>query len=252
MPSPSPFLQTTLQPDGLLVLTMTQPGKKNAMNAAMRDALAMSITTAATDPQVRALLLTGADGSFSAGGDIQGLMTVEPADFRAYLQRGHALVRALWTLEKPSVAAIEGVGVGGGLALAMCCDSIVMGRGARIGFTFARIGFVPDWGTIFTVARRIGTARAEALFLGADLLDAARALEIGLVDQVVDDGTALSTAMISASKLASLPAGAFAATKRLLRALPGTLEAALEEELAAQDSRFKSPEFLDGVQRFLK
>ncbi len=237
--------------EGVVRLTMSQPGKKNAMNATMRESLRSKIAEAATDPDTRALILTGGDGDFSAGGDIQGLMRVETSDFRGYLQKGHRLVRAFWSFEKPAVAAIEGVGVGGGLALAMCCDHIVMGASARIGFTFVKIGFVPDWGTPYTVVQRVGKTAATRLFQTADLVCSEEALRIGLVDAVVDDADVQKEAIDAASRLARRPPQAFALTKRMMRTATDSLDTALEYELAAQQSCFKSDEFLEGVRPFL-
>lgn len=245
-------LEERLAAPGIVQLVMNQPHKKNALNAAMREALAERITVLSDDPAVSALILTGADGNFSAGGDIQGLMKVDKADFRRYLKRGHQLVLKLWNVEKPTVAAIEGVGVGGGLALAMCCDIIVMGRSATIGFSFLKIGFVPDWGTLFTVTQRVGTARARELFLTADLIDAARARDIGLVDLVVEDDQVQSAAVAAAQRLAQRSRRAYAYTKRFLQNLPATLEQTLEFETLAQEDCFKSEDFLAGVAPYLK
>lgn len=244
-------LETRVAP-GIVRLAMHQPGKKNAMNAAMREALARRVDSLAADPAVEALVLTGSQGSFSAGGDLHGLMAVERAAFRDHLASGHELVKKLWRLEKPSVAAIEGVGVGGGLALAMCCDHVVMGRSARIGFTFLRIGFVPDWGTLYTVPRRVGSAQARSLFLSAEMVDAGRALAIGLVDEIVADDEVHAAALSAAQRLARQPKRAYALTKRFLQNLPATLEQTLEFELMAQDGCFKSEDFLRGVQPFIE
>ena len=237
--------------EGLVRLTMSQSGKKNAMNAEMRETLRTEMMEIAANPAIGAVILTGADGDFSAGGDIQGLMEVQESEFRAYLKQGHRVVRAFWDFEKPAVAAIEGVGVGGGLALAMCCDHIVMGASARIGFTFVKIGFVPDWGTPFTVAQRVGRATAAKLFLSAELVGADEALRIGLVDAVVADAEVQQVGIDTALMLARRPRQAFALTKRMTRTTPDSLDAALELELAAQQNCFKSDEFLEGVKPFL-
>jgi len=248
---PHPLLDVDQPAEGILRLAMRQPAKKNALNAAMREALFERLEAAAVDPAVRAVVLTGAEGTYSAGGDLQGLQAVEPADFRAYLQRGHRLVQLLYRFEKPTVAAIEGVGVGGGLALALCCDAIVMGRSARVGFTFLRIGFVPDWGTLHTLGRRVGPARARQLFLDPQLMDAERALAIGLADEAADDGRVQDTALATAVRLAGQAPRAYALTKRLLQTLPADLDGALEAELIAQQSCFAGPEFREGVAAFL-
>ena len=245
------FLEEQRPAPGIVRLLMRQPGKKNALNAAMREALAERIASCATAPDVDALILTGADGEFSAGGDLQGLMQIDKNEFRSYLKRGHELALRLWTLEKPAIAAIEGVGVGGGLALAMCCDHIVMGRSARIGFTFIKIGFVPDWGTLFTVPHRIGIARARELFLSGELIDASRALAIGLVDRVVDDADVQQAAVDVAADLARQPKRAYAYVKRFLENLPASFEQTLEFEAMTQENCFKSQEFLAAVEQLL-
>lgn len=238
--------------DGLLRLTMNQPAKKNAMNATMRGALRQAVAAASVDQSAKAIILTGAGGEFSAGGDIQGLMAVNKTDFRRSLKDGHEVVKTFWWFEKPMVAAIEGVGVGGGLALAMCCDHIVMGRSARIGFTFMKIGFVPDWGTPFTVARRVGPAAARRLFQTCDIVGSEDALRLGLVDEVTDDGKVQERAIAAAQKLAAQPPKAFAFTKRFLQTMPDNLDAALEMEAMVQENCFKSDEFLRGVERFIR
>ena len=236
---------------GLVRLTMTQPGKKNAMNASMRETLRSELVEVAANPAIGAVILTGADGDFSAGGDLHGLMQVQKSEFRDYLKHGHQVVRAFWNFEKPAVAAVEGVGVGGGLALAMCCDHIVMGASARIGFTFVKIGFVPDWGTPYTVAQRVGKATAAKLFLSAELVSADEALRIGLVDAVAADAEVQQAAIDTARRLARQPRRAFALTKRIMRTIPDSLDAALEFELSAQENCFKSDEFMEGVKPFL-
>lgn len=246
------LLEERFAAPGIVQLVMNQPHKKNALNASMREALADRFTALADDPAVSAIILTGAGGDFSAGGDIQGLMKVDKVDFRRYLKRGHRLILKLWNFEKPTVAAIEGVGVGGGLALAMCCDFIVMGRSATIGFSFLKIGFVPDWGTLYTVTHRVGIARARELFLSAGLIDGARARDIGLVDLVVEDDQVQPAAVAAAQRLSQHSRRAYAYTKRLLQNLPATLEQTLEFETSAQENCFKSEDFLTGVAPYLK
>jgi enoyl-CoA hydratase/carnithine racemase len=245
------FLEERLAAPGIVQLVMNQPGRKNAMNSAMREALAARVEALAADREVEALVLTGANRTFSAGGDIHGLIKVEKSEFREYLKRGHALVLKLWNFEKPAVAAIEGVGVGGGLALAMCCDHIVMGQSARIGFSFLKIGFVPDWGTLFTVTQRIGASRARQMFLAAELVDAAHACKIGLVDEVVADDEVQAAAVAAARRLMRQPKRAYAYTKRFLQSMPASLEQALEFEVMVQENCFKSEDFLKGVAPFL-
>ena len=248
----SDFVKLDRLESGILRLVMNQPGKKNAMNAAMRTELREQVEAAAVDRETKAVILTGADGEFSAGGDIQGLMAVDKANFRHNLKAGHKVVESFWELEKPLISAIEGVGVGGGLALAMCADHIVMSETARIGFTFMKIGFVPDWGTPFTVAKRVGPGVARRLFQSCDTLDAQEAWRIGLVDEIVPAATVQHRAVDAAKKLAARPPRAFAYTKRLMQSLPNNLDAALEMEVMVQENCFKNEEFMAGVERFIR
>lgn len=246
------ILQSTTEDGGVVHLSLSQRSKKNAINYRMREKLLEILEEQAAGGRARAIVLSGDGENFSAGGDIEGLLKVEPKDFRAYLQRGHKLVRALWNLEIPTVAAIEGIGVGGGIALAMCCDHVIAARSARIGFTFLKIGFVPDWGTIFTLSQRVGVTRARNIFLNAELLTANEAKDLGIVDQVVDDGEAVASALARAEKLAAMPRDAYTYTKKFLQNLPNNLEQALEFELFAQQTCFKSEDFMRSTARFLR
>ena len=236
---------------GIVRLTLSQPNKKNAIDAAMRDALAEQVDAALADMAVRALILAGAGGTFSSGGDLQSLLATPRERFRHRLESGHRLIRRLWTAEKPVVAAIEGVAAGGGAALALCADSVVMAHDSRFAFTFLRIGFVPDWGIPYTLAMRIGHGAARRALLQSETFDAVRAVATGLADAAVPAGEVQGVAVAQARAMAGLTPQAFALTKRLMRSLPATMDGALEAELAAQTICFGSPEFEAGVKAFL-
>jgi 2-(1,2-epoxy-1,2-dihydrophenyl)acetyl-CoA isomerase len=236
--------------EGVMRLTMNQPAKKNAMSRDMREGLHAQFRSAIDNPLVRALILTGAGGTFSAGGDLDGIARVSPAEFRAYLSGGHDLVRTVYACPKPLVAAIEGVGVGGGVALALCADVIVMADSARMGLPFLKVGFVPDWGTLHTLPRRVGWATAQRLFLEARLIDAGEAASIGLCDAVAPAAELQNVAVARAVHLALQAPAALAATKRILGQLAGSLEEALARELDAQDEAFRGAEFAEGLAAF--
>lgn len=235
---------------GILRLIMSEPVKKNAMSRAMREQLLRALESAVHDPAVHAVVLTGANGTYSAGGDLDGIAQLAPETFRSYLADGHKLVRAAYHFPKPLVAAIEGVGVGGGVALALCGDLILMSRSARLGLPFLKIGFVPDWGTLHTLPRRVGWQNAYRLFAMAGLIGAEEAARIGLCDEVADEGAVQARAVETAAALAQQPPNAFAQLKRIMGDLSGSLDAALEAELDAQDACFRGAEFAEGLKAF--
>jgi 2-(1,2-epoxy-1,2-dihydrophenyl)acetyl-CoA isomerase len=237
---------------GILRLAMNLPEKMNAMNLEMRIALEEAVLSARDDSEVHGLVLRGTGGTYSAGGDIQSILSVPREEFRRTLQAGHRLVKLIYSLDMPTVAAIDGTAVGGGLSLAMCCDGVLAANDARIGFTFLRIGLVPDFGCLYTVPRRVGLARARTLFLDPQLLSGEKAAAIGLVDNSVPTPDLQGEAVEMVRRFIDQPPQTFALTKRLLQTLPGDLDGALEAELIAQQSCFKAPEFNEGVAAFLE
>lgn len=235
---------------GILRLAMHHPGKKNALSREIRETLRESFAAAAIDGLVDGVILTGAGDTYSAGGDLDGISAVPPAEFAAYLSAGHDLVRLVYAFPKPVVTAIAGIGVGGGIALALCGDVILMSHSARVGLPFLKIGFVPDWGTLHTLPRRVGWHAAKRLFLEARLVGAEEAERIGLCDAVVPDAALQEAAVERASALAAQAPAAFAETKRIMSALSGSLEEALARELKAQEAAFSGREFQEGLAAF--
>ena len=235
----------------VLRLRLSQPGKKNAIDAALRDDLASQLDAALADPGVRAIVLAGEGGTFSTGGDLQGLLATPRSGLRARLETGHRLIRLVHAAEKPVVAAVDGVAAGGGAALALCADRIVMAEDARFAFTFLRIGFVPDWGIPYTLAMRVGRAQARRILLDCEAVDAVRAAALGLADAVVPAAGLEDAALAQARVLARMAPQAYGLTKRLMQSLPATLDGALEAELAAQTICFGGEEFREGVDAFL-
>jgi enoyl-CoA hydratase/carnithine racemase len=233
---------------GLLRLAMSQPGKKNAIDRAMREALLGAFAEAARDERTHAVVLTGDGADYGAGGDLDGIAAIPPPEFRAYLAEGHRLVRAAYAFPKPLVAAVAGIGVGGGVALALCADHVVMAKGARVGLPFQRIGFVPDWGTLHTLPRRLGPHAAARLFARMGLIGAEEAGIIGFADELADEAALQDAALARAEALAALPPRAFAETKRLLRDADA-LDVALAAELDAQERQFTG-EFREGLAAF--
>jgi 2-(1,2-epoxy-1,2-dihydrophenyl)acetyl-CoA isomerase len=186
------------------VLAMNRPAQRNALDDALRDALAEAIAQVRVDAGVRSVVLTGAGGHFCAGGDIKALqatMGMEELGFRARerMQQLQRWFDELVDLEKPVIAAVDGVAFGAGLSLALAADFVLASPRARFCAAFARIGLVPDAGAMYLLPRQVGLARAKELAFSAREVDAAEALRIGLAHGVVE-GDLLTAALAFAAQ----------------------------------------------------
>src|SRR4051794_16560980 len=180
---------------GVLTLTLNRPERRNAIDPALRDALAAALDDAATDVAVRGIVITGAGGAFCAGGDLARFDELH--DARAYRHISHRLtdlVESIERLEKPVVAAIDGVVTGAGLALALACDWRVGAPTAGVLFREGRVGLVPTHGGLTRLVKLLGLARAKEVLLGGEDLDADAALRAGLLSERGEDPEALPAA----------------------------------------------------------
>jgi 2-(1,2-epoxy-1,2-dihydrophenyl)acetyl-CoA isomerase len=230
-------------------IALNRPERRNALNNELREAFLAAAEAALGDDDVRALIVTGAGGHFCGGGDLTSMPETTRA-MRARLKTGHRAVRLLLNSEKPVLAAIEGHAAGAGASIALLADVIVMGRSAHISIPFFKVGLIPDWGMLHTLPRRIGAARARQAILQARSYDAEEALDIGLVDRVVDDDEVPAAAVEQALTLATLPPHAFAILKQQLAVMPAPLDTALEMEALAQSICITGEEFAEGAAAF--
>jgi enoyl-CoA hydratase/carnithine racemase len=203
---------------GVLTLTLNRPEKRNAIDPALRDALAAALDAAATDATVRGVVLTGAGGAFCAGGDLARFDELH--DARAYRHVAHRLtdlVESVERLEKPVVAAIDGVVTGAGLALALACDWRVGAPTARVLFREGRVGLVPTHGGLTRLVKLLGLARAKEVLLGGEDLDADAARAAGLLSELAPSAAELpAVARARVEKMLGRAPLSFAAAKRLL------------------------------------
>jgi len=208
----------TERAEGVVVLTLNRPERRNAIDPALRDALAAALDAAATDPAVRGIVLTGAGGAFCAGGDLARFDDLH--DARAYRHVSHRLtdlIESIERLEKPVVAAIDGVAVGAGLTLALACDWRVGAPTARLLFRDGRIGLVPTHGGLTRLVKLLGLARAKEVLLGGDDLDAEAARAAGLLSELAPSADALPVvARARVERMLGRAPLSFAAAKRLL------------------------------------
>lgn len=233
---------------GTTILTLDYPARRNALAVPMRQALADAMDRLEGDPEIRAIVLVGGGGNFSAGGDISGMNVTDIAAGRERFRLTHRLVRGMIGSAKPIIAAVEGWAVGAGLALALCCDTIIAAEDARFMAGFGKVGLVADFGLLHTLPRRIGEGRARQMLLHGDQVDAAKAEAIGLIDRVVPPGTALDAALALAATLAQAAPLPIAMTKSFLS--QGLAEA-LEWERTVQSMLFLSADHAEGKAAFL-
>lgn len=229
------------------VLTLNRPGRRNAIDLALRVRLAQEIEAAMNDDGARVIVLTGAGGSFCSGGDISTMTRLPEHEARARAEAAQRVIRALWHGGKPTIAAVEGSAMGAGLALALACDRVVTGADAQFCTSFSRVGLAGDMGVFATLPGRIGPAAARQMLMFADPVDASQALRIGLVDAVVEPGQALASALDDARRLAAGPPLALAAVKSMLARWPRDPFQVLDDEIDHQVTLFDSDDFAEGV-----
>lgn len=240
--------------DGVLRLTIDRPEVLNALTDTLSDELAARLEAAGADDAVRVVVLSGTGTAFCAGADIgsgaDGVDAVERFDVSA-LDRANRIVRAIALLDKPVVAAVNGVAAGVGCSAALAADLAVVAESATFLLAFTRIGLMPDGGSTATVAASIGRARAMRMALLAEPLTAAEALDAGLVAQVVPDAGFADAVDRVVRRLAAGPPLAHAATKKAVNAatLAG-LEAALDRERSGQSVLLRTADAAEGMRAF--
>ena len=175
-----------VEESGIALLTVNRPEKLNALSGAVIGELADAFGRVANDPAIRAAILTGAgEKAFVAGADIGELAALSPYEARAFALRGQAVFRQLETCGKPSVAAVNGFALGGGLELAMACTVRFASEDARLGQPEVKLGIIPGYGGTQRLPRLVGRGRAMELLLAGDPIPAAEAYRIGLVNAVM-------------------------------------------------------------------
>jgi enoyl-CoA hydratase len=235
------------------VLTLTRPERLNAIGTPTVQALAAALNELGADEQVGALVVTGQGKAFSAGADIAEFSAFHrPAEFADFIHRFTDTYAELQQLAKPSVAAINGVAFGGGLELALACDLRIAASSARLGVPEIKLGLLPGAGGTARLTRMLPPAVAKQLLLTGEPLTATDAYRLGLVNEVVPDGSAVDRAVQLASGLAALPAQALAAAKRLVdEGVDMPLAAAVTFERETVSMLFGTDDRAEGVAAFL-
>lgn len=233
------------------VLKLNEPKSMNAFSAGIKDGLETLVPAVTSDPDIRAVVITGEGRAFCAGGDIRNMDDRRTTAVHARMRRHQKWLMPLLNAPKPVVTAINGAAAGAGLSLALTGDIIIAGRAARFKAGFPGLGAAPDLGLAYTLPRVVGMLKAKELLLTNRELNAEEAQAFGLVTRVVEDAALMDQAIETATLVAQGPTTSLGLTKNLLqRAYELPLEAFLEAEAGAQVVAFGSEDFAEGVAAF--
>jgi len=239
--------------EAMSVLTLNAPERINAISLEMREALIDALNACIADTACKVIVITGAGGNFSSGGDIRNTRPSPDAvedRVRHSVGRLHEMVRVICNSPKPVIAAVEGKAYGAGMSLAAACDVVVSARDARFCAAFGRVGLVADAGLMHTLPRRVGHARAKHMLLTARLVEAGEAAKLGLVDVLADSGQALVTALEEGQRMLNMAPLALAATKALMGGKYLSLEETFEAELRTQPTLAMTQDYAEGRAAF--
>lgn len=241
--------------DNVMWITLDRPDKLNALNKEMYTELHKVLDIVETDPECRVLVFTGSGKAFCAGGDLsqlyQAATTVESAQER--LRMSHSLATRLRSLKQPIIMAVNGAAVGAGLSLALIGDMIICAEDARFGATFLRVGLIPDMGSIYNLVKLLGTSKACELCFQADIIDARKAAEMGLVNRVVAKEELLDTVSKLAEGMSKLPFMQLGLLKKAIyKAQEVDFFTEIEDEINLQSLCMVSKDGREGIKAFLE
>ncbi len=245
----SPTVELSIE-GGVATLTLTDPARKNAMSVELGDALQAQIKVLAGRSDVRAAVLTGAAGSFSAGGDLGMLAQLRTLGFeeaRQHMLAFYGRYLSLLELQVPVIAAVEGPAIGAGLCVALACDLIIVSEDAKLALNFVQLGLHPGMGATYLAPRRVGPQRAAELMFSGRRFDGREAQKLGMALEAVTAGTALARAQAMAAQIASGAPLALRALKKGLGVDRAALQAALEHEARAQAESYGSADLGEGL-----
>lgn len=244
------------QKENVKIITLNRPDKLNSFNDELTFKLQDALKEAERDLNTRCIVITGAGRGFCAGQDLQARMTNmegRPSLGDSIRRRYNPIITRIRRLEKPIIAAVNGVAAGAGASLAFACDFRIVADNASFIQSFTKVGLVPDSGSTFFLPRLIGLTKALELMYSAEKLDAKSAENLGLVNKVVAADKVMPESMELAHRLANGPTKAFGLTKRAVnRAVFADLEELLDYEASLQEIAGRSDDFEEGVKAFVE
>ena len=237
--------------EGVATLEFSRPERRNALNQAMYEQLVRALEKAAADDDVRAVLITGQPGVFTAGNELTEFL--EHPDALAADAPVIRFMLALARFGKPVVAAVTGPAVGIGVTLLLHCDLVYVAAGTRLAMPFVKLGLVPEFAASLLVPMRAGHVRAAEMLLLGTPISAEEAVQMGLANMAVPEEQVIDVALEAARRFNALPAGAVAETKRLMkRARACLVEEAIREEAQSFGARLGGPEVREAVAAFFE
>ena len=242
---------------GVARVTLNRPETLNSFTAAMHGELRSALEYAASDAQVRAVLLTGSGRGFCAGQDLNDRSVSAdqaPVDLGDSVENYYnPLIRLITTMQKPVVCAVNGIAAGAGANIALACDIVIAARSAAFLESFARLGLIPDSGGTWHLPRLVGMARARGMAMLAQKIPAEQAQAWGMIWDVVDDDRLMETARKMAEHLATQPTRGFAFTKQALAvSATNSLDAQLDVERDLMRAAGRTQDYREGVAAFLE
>jgi len=239
--------------NGVRTITLNRPDALNTFNEALKIELADALAAAARDATARAVVITGAGRAFCAGQDLKDRANADVSLGESLRARYNPIIMRVREMEKPVIAAVNGVAAGAGCSLALACDLRIAAEGASFIQAFVRIGLIPDSGATFFLPRLAGLGKAFELAVTGDALQAGEAERLGMVNRVVPAAELMSVTMGLAGRLAQAPTRAIGLTKRAMnRALLSGLEESLDYEASMQELAGRTHDHAEGVQAFME
>ncbi len=242
------------QEGGIATITLNRPSVFNSFNQEMIKSLQHHLDVAAQDVSVRAVVLTGTGKAFCAGQDLGEVLEEKEIDFNKIVQENYnPLVLKIRNMDKPVVAAVNGVAAGAGANLALACDIVIAKESTNFIQAFSKIGLIPDCGGTYFLPRLIGLQKATALMMLADKVSAAQAKEIGMIYEFFADDIFDAEVAKIADKLANLPTKGLAYTKKLLnQTFNNSIEEQLIQEGLFQAKSGNTSDYQEGVDAFIE
>jgi len=240
--------------EGIGIITLNRPRSMNSLNSELLREMAAVLAEIADDDEVRVVILTGSEKFFAAGADITEIGNIATAaDAHRFLKTAHAAFNGLENLEKPVIAAISGLALGGGCELLLACDLRICAENAVFGQPEIKIGVIPGAGGTQRLPRVIGLTKAKELLYTGDSMDAGEALRTGLVSKVVPVGAVLDEAKALAKKIARLPAIALRVTKDVVNTgMNLDLKSAILYEARCFEMLFDTEDQKEGMSAFVE
>ena len=240
--------------DGVGKITLNRPDKYHSFVREMALQLQVALDKCNENNEVRAILITSDGKAFCAGQDlVEATDPNGPSLTQIILEHYNPIIRKIRNIEKPVVAAVNGVAAGAGASIALCCDIVVATQSASFIQAFSKIGLIPDSGGTFFLPRLVGMQRATALMMTADPVSATAAMEMGMIYQIFSDETFEEESWKLVSKLAKMPTKGLGLTKRLLNAsYTNNFEEQMEMEEKCQTIAGKTSDFKEGIAAFFE